>query len=70
MPLGEYTVTLRVTGSFRDARDAAYRIKEAAEKTISREQAADRSFQQNHFSPGGGVGWSESPPQIRKIEIV
>jgi len=67
MPLGEYTVTLRVTGWFRDSRAAAYRIKEFTEQAIAHERAADETFQRNHSGSGG---WSRSEPQIRKIEIV
>lgn len=70
MPLGEYTVTLRVTGSFRDSRDAAVKIKQVVSEAVEREAEYDRRFQQNHSSQSGSLGWSASPPQIRRVEIV
>lgn len=69
MPLGEYTVTLRVTGSFRDSRDAAVKIREIVQGAVSREQSDDREWQRNHGG-GGSLGWSVSQNQIRRIEIV
>lgn len=69
MPLGEYTVTLRVTGSFRDSRDAAVKIREIVQSAVSREQSEDREWQREHGG-GGSLGWSVSPNQIRRVEII
>ena len=70
MPLGEYTVTLRVTGSFRDSRDAAVKIKSIVSEAVDREAERDRHYQQNHSSQSGSLGWSVSAPQIRRVEIL
>ncbi len=69
MALGEYTVTLRITGSFRDERDAAVKIKQIVSEAVDREAERDRRFQQNYHSQSGSIGWSAAPPQIRRVEI-
>lgn len=67
MPLGEFEIRLRVVGVFRDAREAASKIKELAEESIERAQAADRHFQQSHQTTDGSIGWSPSAHQVRRI---
>jgi hypothetical protein len=38
--------------------------------SLEREAEQDRRYQQNHSSQSGSLGWSASPPQIRRVEIV
>ncbi len=67
MPLGQYTITLQITGVFRDARNAAFEIRRLA--MAAAEAEARTNNRASRDALGASMGWSPTGQNPIRIQV-